>query len=182
MITAGVIRGESINAVAAVSKREAAVFAAVLAKPTSRGRVLPRTDDPLSTPQIDLELLSTPEDVRGQRQVVRGAYQIVADATVWRHFTEFSLGGSIANNDHSLDEWILQNVRTGYHACSTCRMGPDGDPSAVVDQHLRVRGVANLFIADASVMPVIPTGFTNLPCFMIGERAADLLRLRDRRL
>lgn len=62
------------------------------------------------------------------------------------------------------------------HPVGTARMGPDGDPGAVVDQHCRVRGVSNLRVVDASVMPTIPRANTNLTCLMIGERAAGWMR------
>jgi choline dehydrogenase len=54
-------------------------------------------------------------------------------------------------------------------------MGPDGDPTAVVDPRLRVRGVSGLRVADASVLPFLPAINPNLTCMMIGEKAADLL-------
>ena len=63
-----------------------------------------------------------------------------------------------------------------HHGIGTCKMGPASDPTAVVDQRLRVHGVANLRIADASILPTIPHAPTNLACMMIGERLADFLR------
>jgi choline dehydrogenase len=66
---------------------------------------------------------------------------------------------------------------TIFHPVGTCRMGRADDPMAVVDSELRVRGVAGLRIADASVMPSITSGNTNSPTLMIAERAAEWLRL-----
>jgi choline dehydrogenase len=63
-----------------------------------------------------------------------------------------------------------------YPPCGTARMGPAGDPMAVVDQHCRVRTVENLRVADASVMPTIPRANINLTCIMIGEHIADWMR------
>jgi choline dehydrogenase len=82
----------------------------------------------------------------------------------------------VTADDDRLRHWILSHVNTAYHPAGTCRMGPDGDDQAVVDQRLQVRGVQGLYVADASVMPRIPTGFTNIPCYMVGERLADWLR------
>ena len=62
-----------------------------------------------------------------------------------------------------------------HHGIGTCRMGPSSDPMAVVGQHLRVHGVANLRIADASILPTIPHAPTNVTCMMIGERVADFM-------
>jgi choline dehydrogenase-like flavoprotein len=65
---------------------------------------------------------------------------------------------------------------TDYHPSGTLRMGRDGDEMAVVDDHCRLRGIDNLFIADASVMPTIPRANINLPTMMIGERVAEFVR------
>jgi choline dehydrogenase-like flavoprotein len=66
--------------------------------------------------------------------------------------------------------WITYN-----HAVGTCRIGPPDDPLAVVDPALRVHGLANLWIADASVLPVVPHGPTNLSAILVGEIAARSL-------
>jgi choline dehydrogenase len=79
-------------------------------------------------------------------------------------------------DDATLEEWLRGIVTTCYHASGTCRMGPEGDPGAVVSQRLEVRGCENLFVADASVMPCVPTGLTNISSYMIGERLAGWLR------
>jgi 5-(hydroxymethyl)furfural/furfural oxidase len=62
------------------------------------------------------------------------------------------------------------------HPVGTCAMGGPDDPMAVVDPECRVYGVANLRVADASIMPRIPSANTNLPTLMLAERAADLIR------
>ena len=65
---------------------------------------------------------------------------------------------------------------TQYHPVGTCKMGPDSDPMAVVDAQLRVKGIASLRVADASIMPTPIGGNTNAPSIMIGEKCADLIR------
>jgi len=70
---------------------------------------------------------------------------------------------------------------TLQHQVGTCKMGPDSDPDAVVDPELRVRGIEGLRVVDASIMPVIPTGHTMAPVYMIGEKASDMIKLTWRR-
>ena len=64
----------------------------------------------------------------------------------------------------------------GYHPAGTCKMGHDDDPMAVLDSELRVRGVKNLRVADASVMPLLMCGHPQMACYAIGEKAADLIK------
>lgn len=65
---------------------------------------------------------------------------------------------------------------TIYHPAGTCKMGPRSDPSAVVDDRLRVHGVRNLRVVDASIMPTIVSGNPNAPVIMIGEKASDFIK------
>jgi choline dehydrogenase-like flavoprotein len=83
------------------------------------------------------------------------------------------LPAATVTTDAQMDEDIRQRAESIYHPVGTCRMGED--ELAVVDSHLRVKGVSGLRVADASVMPLLISGNTNAPSMMIGERAAGFM-------
>jgi choline dehydrogenase len=85
---------------------------------------------------------------------------------------ELAPGANIAADDELLD-WVRNNAETTYHPVGTCKMG--SDPMAVVDEQLRVHGMAGLRVADASIMPTLTSGNTNAPTIMIGEKAARMV-------
>ncbi|MBN9113868.1 MAG: choline dehydrogenase, partial [Pandoraea sp.] len=86
------------------------------------------------------------------------------------------LPGPSVQTDAELKRAAGDTGTTTFHPVGTCRMGRANDPEAVVDAQLRVRGVQNLRVVDASVMPVITSGNTNSPTIMIAERASDMIR------
>jgi choline dehydrogenase len=90
---------------------------------------------------------------------------------VWRG-AELMPGEAIRSRD-DLERYVRENVELLYHPVGTCRMGSDVD--AVVDPHLRVRGVDGLRVVDASVMPTVVSGNTNAPTMMIAGRAARMI-------
>ena len=87
--------------------------------------------------------------------------------------------GPDVTSDADLDAHIRRTAETIYHPVGTAKMGPDGDPMAVVDERLRVHGISGLRVADASIMPTLTSGNTNAPSIMIGEKAARMV-LEDR--
>jgi choline dehydrogenase len=141
--------------------------------PESRGRVDIVSDDPAAAPRIVPNYLSTERDcatlVEGVK-ILREIYRQPAFRDLWDE--EIVPGPSVKS-----DEEILDAARRGggtvYHPVGTCRMG--SDESAVVDPDLRVRGVAGLRVADASVMPVITSANTNAPTLMIAEKASSII-------
>jgi choline dehydrogenase len=101
--------------------------------------------------------------------------QVAAQAALDEFRTEELFPGKDVQTDEELDTWIRANSETIYHPVGTCRMGPAGDPMAVVDAELRVQGLKGLRVIDASVMPNLIGGNTNAPTIMIAEKASDLI-------
>ena len=81
----------------------------------------------------------------------------------------------LAADDDKLAAHVQANVAGTFHVCGTCRMGSEDDADAVVDAAGRVIGVAGLRVADASIMPTIPRGNTNIPTIMLAEKLADAI-------
>ncbi|KAB7503436.1 hypothetical protein Anas_12071, partial [Armadillidium nasatum] len=83
---------------------------------------------------------------------------------------------AVPPSDEYFDCFMRYFTTVEYHLCGTAKMGPQSDPTAVVDPELRVYGISGLRVADASIMPVITNGNTNAPTIMIGEKASDLIK------
>jgi len=146
----------------------------VALQPLSRGFVTLSSPDPFAAPVIQPHLVSAAADLDVLVHGLRLARRIVA-APAFRDWQAGEIApGSERQSDDELREFVRETVHTIYHPVGTCRMGIDD--TAVVDPHLRVRGVENLRVVDASIMPTIPRGHTNAAAMMIGEKAADLLR------
>jgi len=145
-----------------------------LLRPRSRGSVRLRSRDPLAPPAIDPAYLADDADLATLVEGLRVSRRIAAARAFDRYRGAEVLPGAAATSDAALAAHVRQRAQTLYHPAGTCRMG--ADRLAVVDAHLRVRGLEALRVADASVMPAIVGGNTNAPVIMIAERAADLIR------
>ncbi|MDB6009719.1 MAG: Choline dehydrogenase [Gammaproteobacteria bacterium] len=144
--------------------------------PASRGSIQLRSADPWDPPSIRYNLLTAGEDLEGMTRAIAMARDIYAQAPMRELVAlEISPGASLTR-DHDLAEFVRGNVGLGQHPVGTCRMGADED--AVVDAQLRLRGLEGLRVVDASVMPSMVGGNTNIPTIMIAEKAADLVRGR----
>ena len=146
----------------------------VIELPAGAGFVRLNSADPAVQPKFDYRYFSHPEDMRRMRDGIRlavkmletDAYKDVSDGRVTP--TE-----GILTDDDALDLWIRQTVGSARHVSGTCKIGPDSDPMAVVDQQCRVKGLQGLWIADSSVMPQVPRANANATAIMIGERVAE---------
>jgi choline dehydrogenase len=142
--------------------------------PRSRGQVKLRSADPADRPRIFWNLLDDPYDLDTLRGGLKAVRSIFAAEPLRSVVAGEATPGPRFAGDRELDEWIRRNCQTASHPAGTCRMGVDTD--AVVDEELRVNGVAGLRVADCSVMPDVVGANTNAPTIMIAEKAADDIR------
>lgn len=145
-------------------------------RPTSRGRVELTGPDPTHhRPTIDPNYLHTDHDRWIAAQSVRLARRMMDSPAMSEFAPKERLPGAHIQTDEELAEEAGNISTTIFHPVGTCRMGRADDSEAVVDWRLRVRGVENLRIADASIMPNITSGNTNSPTIMIATKAADMI-------
>jgi choline dehydrogenase len=135
--------------------------------------------DPLRPPVIDPNFLSDEADLELAIESLRQGRSIMAEPAMARFIAAERLpdGEDLSTRDGRIG-FIRRNIRTACHPVGTCAMGVSAD--SVVDPELRVQGIANLRVADSSVMPALISGNTQAPTTMIAERAADLVLERNR--
>ena len=146
-----------------------------LLRPTSRGRLTLRSADPHDKPKLLVNFLATPEDATALVESVKLVREIYTQPALAPYRGEELKPGASVKTDAQIDTWVRANVGSSKHPVSTCRMGPITDSMAVVDPELRVIGIENLRVVDASVMPDLVSGNTNAPTIMIGEKASDII-------
>ncbi|MEO9573387.1 MAG: GMC family oxidoreductase N-terminal domain-containing protein [Tateyamaria sp.] len=144
-------------------------------RPESHGYVRPVSRNPFDPPEINPNYLSDPRDQQVLLRSIRLARKLMTTAPLQPYLTGKTNPDQSLESDDELLDWAKHEGITVYHMIGTARMGPDDDPGAVVDSQLRVRGLQGLRVADASVMPVMPSGNTNAPVMMIAEKAADMI-------
>ncbi|XP_067015342.2 glucose dehydrogenase [FAD, quinone] [Anabrus simplex] len=154
----------------------------MLMRPKSKGRIMLRSADPADKPLIYHNYLSHPEDVE---TIIKGINKSIelSRTNAFQNFAsrlhDIPIPGCKQHVFGSDQYWECATRHltfTMYHQSGTCKMGPRSDKSAVVDPRLRVHGVKNLRVIDASIMPEIPTAHTNGPTFMIAEKGADMIK------
>jgi len=144
-------------------------------RPKSRGSVALRSADPRDPPLIDPNFFGDPEDLRLQTAGVKFAREVMHAVPMKGMLKGEIYPGADKVSDLDLERHCKRNVKTNYHPVGTCRMGPDHDNKAVLDDKLRVRGVQGLRVFDASMMPTLVSGNTNAPALAIADRAVTLM-------
>lgn len=159
----------------------------ILLHPKSRGTVRLKSTDPFDHPAIDPHYLEEKEDINTLIHAIRLSQKLIktkalqkVGAVLVSYDDIVPTCTSIQPDTDAFWECQLRHfAATVYHPTSTCRMGAETDPTAVVDPQLRVKGISGLRVVDASVMRNLPSGNTNAPAIMIGEKASDMIRGKD---
>ena len=147
-------------------------FSCHLLEQANRGRLSLKSSDPSDLPVINPQMLEDPRDIRAMVSAMKFVQQLASTEPLNRYC------GALFSPDPE-EDWgqFARSTYTSYfHGVGTCKMGPASDRTAVVDQHMRVHGMDNLWIGDASIMPTVAHANTNLTCMMIGERAAEFIK------
>ncbi|XP_048505705.1 glucose dehydrogenase [FAD, quinone]-like isoform X2 [Athalia rosae] len=154
----------------------------LLLRPKSSGWIRLKSKDPLVYPDINPNYFTHKEDIDVLVEAIRIAMEI-SNTTTFQRFGSrphtIPIPGCQRYPFDSYEYWecsIRHFTFTIYHPTSTCKMGPAGDPTAVVDPRLRVYGVQGLRVVDGSIMPAIVSGNPNAPIIMIGEKASDMIK------
>lgn len=143
-------------------------------KPTSLGHTHIQSNNPFEVPAIQPNYLSTDHDRYLMLEGMKLMRRYTSTDAMQQLVEKEIYPGVSTQTDEQLNQFIADNAWTVFHPCGTCRMGQDPNRS-VVDARLKVHGMEGLRIADASVFPSIPTGNTNAPSIMVGEKASDMI-------
>ncbi|MGY1641031.1 GMC family oxidoreductase [Geodermatophilus sp. SYSU D00703] len=175
--TVRALRGASLHRLLDTARRRDDLFVGVaLQAEDSRGLLTLTSTDPAVQPRIEYRYLTEESDRRRMRQVVRLAAELLRTPSLAPLVAERTgLPDDVLADDRELDRWVRRHLATAVHLAGTARMGPESDLGAVVDQHLRVRGVEGLRVVDTSVMPRVTSRGPAATAVMIGERAAELV-------
>lgn len=147
-------------------------FSCHLLEQRNRGTVKLANRDPAEQPLIDARMLEHPGDIAAMLAAMKFVEQLAATEPLNKYCGElFSPSPS-----EDWEKFARSSFTSYFHGVGTCKMGPASDPRAVVDQRLRVHGMENLWVGDASIMPTVAHANTNLTSMMIGERCAEFVK------
>ncbi|KAJ7606755.1 aryl-alcohol oxidase precursor [Mycena polygramma] len=144
--------------------------------PTSRGSLTLKTANPFDQPNINPNLLGSDFDLFVMKEAVHAAQEFMS-AKAWNGFVirEFE-DLAAATDDAKLTAYIQEKSGTIFHPAGTASMSPKGARFGVVDPDLLAKGISGLRIADTSILPIVPSAHTQVPVYIVGERAADLIK------
>ncbi|KAJ7149769.1 aryl-alcohol oxidase [Mycena crocata] len=148
--------------------------------PSSRGELTLKTSNPFDQPNINPNLLGSDFDLSVMVHAVKAARNFLK-ADAWKGYVirEFE-DLAAATTDAQLKAYIINGAGTVFHPVGTASMSPKGAKFGVVDPDLVAKGISGLRIVDASVLPVVPSAHTQVPVYIVGERAADLIKASHR--
>jgi choline dehydrogenase len=145
-------------------------------RPESKGHVRIRSADPFEQPLIQPNYLSEEIDRRVLVAAMRLARRLLKSKPLEPYYDYEDFPGEQAQSDDELLAAAKQRGTTTFHPMGTCRMGPQSDPTAVVDDELRVRGLEGLRVVDASIMPMMLSANLNAGVLMLADKASDIIR------
>jgi choline dehydrogenase len=146
-----------------------------LMRPKSRGTLTLASSNPTDKPLIDPAFFQDPEDIKTLIAGTQWGLDIM-NSEALKPYRGNMIYPVARNQVDQIRNFLKDHSDTEYHPVGTCKMGPSTDPLAVVDSQLKVHGLQNLRVIDASVMPHLVTGNTNAPTIMIAEKGVDFLR------
>ena len=141
----------------------------------SRGYVRIQSSNPLQAPTIKFNYMSHESDFPNFRKALRLSREILNQKALEPFKGPEIQPGEEVTSDAGLDEFIKNNCESAYHPCGTCKIGQKDDPTTVVENNCKVKGVSNLYLADSSIFPRITNGNLNAPSIMTGEKASDYI-------
>ncbi len=147
-------------------------LSAHLLEQRNRGRVSLVSTDPHELPRIDARMLEDPDDIEAMTAAMQFMYDLVQHPSMKAYYGPLLQPGP----KDSWAQFARSTFDSYHHGSGTCMMGLADNPMAVVDSRLRVHGMDNLMVADASIMPTVSHANTNLTAIMIGEVASDLIK------